>query len=427
MAGSSITTLAGFPEYVIPVFLGTVFAAALLSSRTKVPYTMMLVAIGIAISFSGLSGFHPLGKGFSIDPRLIIDFIIPPLIFEAMMKVKFEEFRKVRVSSLLLSTLGVVLAVLVGGYLLMIVAGLPPYVAFAFAALISPTDAAMVIEVFKRVKVPGPLAALMDSEATFNDATGVIAFSSVLALAAGSGSALTGGPTSINTGGLGSLALGQVEHFAVVFLGGAGIGLAVAAGTHRLHRLTDDPFSETALTVATLFGSVVLANALGVSGLIAAAVAGLYFGNVTIRREGVVSERVRDSAFNFWEMIAFFANSAAFLYLGLTMDLFEVSQNLPLIGLAFAAVIGARAASTYPILAMTSRIGEKIPANWRNVVFLGGMRGALSVALAASLPDSDFKSLIQTLTFGVVLSSLIIQYLVLSAYVRRSFSILVRP
>jgi CPA1 family monovalent cation:H+ antiporter len=427
VAGSSITTLAGFPEYVIPVFLGTVFAAALLSSRTKVPYTMMLVAIGIAISFSGLSGFHPLGKGFSIDPRLIIDFIIPPLIFEAMMKVKFEEFRKVRVSSLLLSTLGVVLAVLVGGYLLMIVAGLPPYVAFAFAALISPTDAAMVIEVFKRVKVPGPLAALMDSEATFNDATGVIAFSSVLALAAGSGSALTGGPTSINTGGLGSLALGQVEHFAVVFLGGAGIGLAVAAGTHRLHRLTDDPFSETALTVATLFGSVVLANALGVSGLIAAAVAGLYFGNVTIRREGVVSERVRDSAFNFWEMIAFFANSAAFLYLGLTMDLFKVSQNLPLIGLAFAAVIGARAASTYPILAMTSRIGEKIPANWRNVVFLGGMRGALSVALAASLPDSDFKSLIQTLTFGVVLSSLIIQYLVLSAYVRRSFSILVRP
>jgi CPA1 family monovalent cation:H+ antiporter len=275
--------------------------------------------------------------------------------------------------------------------------------------------------------VPGSLAALMDSEATFNDSTGVIAFTSVLAIAAGSGSVILGSPNAINAADLGSLAIGQAEHFAIVFLGGAGIGLAVAAGTHRLHSLTDDPFSETALTVATLFGSVVLANALGVSGLIAAAVAGLYFGNVTIRRKEVISERTRESAFNFWEMIAFFANSAAFLYLGLTMDLFKVSQNLPLIALAFAAVIGARAASTYPILAFTSRIGEKIPASWRNVVFLGGMRGAVSVALSASLPDSEFKSLIQTLTFGVVLSSLIIQYIALTAYVKRSLSILVQP
>lgn len=426
MAGS-VGTIAGFPEYLIPVFLGTVFAAALLSSKTRVPYTMMLVAIGIVISLVGLSGFHPFGSSFAIDPKFVIDFLIPPLIFEAMMKVKYEEFKKVRVSSLLLATVGVVLAVLVGGFLLMLVAGLPASVAFAFAALISPTDAAMVIEVFKRVKVPGTLAALMDSEATFNDATGVIAFSSVLALVAGSGSAILGSPTSISTENLGSLALGQAEHFAVVFLGGAGIGLGIAAGTHRLHRLTNDPFSETALTIATLFGSVVLANALGMSGLVAAAVAGLYFGNVTVRREDVVSEKVRDAAFNFWEMIAFFANSAAFLYLGLTMDLFKVAQNLPLIGLAFAAVLGARAASTYPILAVTARVGERIPASWRNVVFLGGMRGALSVALAASLPDSDFKSLIQTLAFGVVLSSLIVQYIALSAYVRRSFSTLVQP
>ena len=188
----------------------------------------------------------------------------------------------------------------------MYIARLPFLVAFAFAALISPTDAAIVIEVFKRVKVPRVLSTLMESEAAFNDATGAIAFSSIIALSVGStgytilgtssnsalysNSSSIGFPTSIisssSSAGHDHLSfIIQAEHFIILFFGGAAVGLAIAAATHRLHTLMNDPLSETSLTIATVFGSIVLANSLGVSGLAAVAVAGLYFGNITIKKK----------------------------------------------------------------------------------------------------------------------------------------------
>ena len=91
----------------------------------------------------------------------------------------------------------------------------------------------------------------------------------------------------------------------MVFFGGVGIGLAIAAATHRLHLSMNDPFSETSLAVATVFGSVVLANSLGVSGLVAVVVARLYFGNVTVKKEVTMSKNVRAFTFTFWEMTAF--------------------------------------------------------------------------------------------------------------------------
>jgi CPA1 family monovalent cation:H+ antiporter len=121
-------------------------------------------------------------------------------------------------------------------------------------------------------------------------------------------------------------------------------------------------------------------------------------------------------------MIAFFANSVAFLYLGLNMDMARIGQNLPLIALAIIAVLAARAASTYPILAATHRFTkEKTTGAWRHVIMIGGMRGALSVALVATLPESEMKEILKTITFGVVLSSLIIQYPVLSRYIKKAF------
>jgi len=130
-----------------------VFAAALFSSRTKIPHTMILLGFGISISLLNLTGLLDIVNfsQFKINPNLVITFIIPPLIFEAMMKVDYKQFKAIRISALLLATLGVVLATLIGGFLLVYIARLPFLVAFAFAALISPTDAAIVIEVFKRV------------------------------------------------------------------------------------------------------------------------------------------------------------------------------------------------------------------------------------------------------------------------------------
>jgi len=403
---------------------------------------MILLGFGISISLLNFTGLLDIVNfsQFKINPNLVITFIIPPLIFEAMMKVDYKQFKAIRISALLLATLGVVLATLIGGFLLVYIARLPFLVAFAFAALISPTDAAIVIEIFKKVKVPRVLSTLMESEAAFNDATGAIAFSSIIALSVGSAgytilgtssnSALysnsIGFPTTIissSSAGYDHLSfIIQAEHFIILFFGGAAVGLAIAAATHRLHTLMNDPLSETSLTIATVFGSVVLANSLGLSGLAAVAVAGLYFGNVTIKKEATMSKSVRTFAFNFWEMIAFLASSVAFLYLGISMNVIDIVNHFPIIALSLIAVLGARAATIYPILAATTRFArENIPNTWKNVILVGGMRGAISVALVASIPPSDFKSLLQTITFGVVLLSLIIQYIVLSRYAKRVF------
>jgi len=437
-ANNDVTAFQGGPltfEYVVPIFLIMIFAAALFSSKTKIPHTMILLGFGVCISsIISLKGLGiPNFSQFSINPNLVITFIIPPLIFEAMMNVDYKRFKAIRISALLFATIGVILATLIAGFLLVYIAGLPILPAFAFAALISPTDAAIVIEIFKSVRVPRVLSTLMESEAAFNDATGAIAFSSIIALAVGSsgyviagtynsGSFLTSSFPSISNSFINLSFIIHVEHFIVLFFGGSAIGLGIAAATHRLHTLMNDPLSETSLTIATVFGSVVLANTLGVSGLAAVAVAGLYFGNVTVKKEAIMSKNVRTFAFNFWEMIAFLASSAAFIYLGISMNLIDIVQHFPIIALSLIAVFGARAATIYPLLAATTRFTrENIPNVWKHIVLIGGMRGAISVALVASLPPSNLKNILQTITFGVVLLSLIIQYVVLSRYVKRVF------
>lgn len=407
-------------EWIIPIFLGMIFLASLLANKIRIPYTMVLVGMGLVVSLAHVSGIGFIDKSrFQVDPKLILYFIVPPLIFEAMMKIDREQFKTVRISSLLLSTLGVVLATLVGGFLLSYAAGLPTLAAFAFAALIAPTDAAIVIEVFKRIKAPQGLTVLMQSEASFNDATGLVIFSTIIALSVAQGSAL-GTPNPM--GEIHVDILQQTGHFALVFFGGIAVGLGFAMAARFLIKLMNEPLSETALSVAVLFGSVVVANALQLSGLVAAAASGLYFGNLVMKGKGIMSEKAQLYSSNFWDMIAFFANSVAFLYLGLSMDILDMGRNLPLIIMAFGAVLAARAASTYPILAAAHRFThEKWPSKWRHVVMVGGMRGALSVALVGTLPESHFKDILEPITFGVVLSSLLVQYPLLSRYIKKAF------
>jgi CPA1 family monovalent cation:H+ antiporter len=408
-------------QYLIPVFLGSLFAASFLASKIRIPYAIILACVGIVISI-----FHFVGVNvivfdkFKIDPQLILFFIIPPLIFDAMMRINRIDFKSIQISTFLLATVGTVVATIIGGLVLGYISGLPFIIAFAFAALMSPTDAAVVIEIFKRVRVPKPLSTMMESEASLNDATGAIVYSSIIAIVIAQGSLAYG-----NSNGLDSLNLDvliQAKNFAIVFFGGIAIGLAFAVVGQKLHKIMDEPLSETGLTLAIVFGSVVTANSLGVSGLVAVAIAGLYFGHVTSKQENVLSVKTRTFVFNFWEMIAYVANSLAFLYLGLSMDLASIGNHLPLVAFAVVAVLIGRFVSVYPILGISNRFTkEKIPMAWRNVAMIGSMRGAISVALVGMLPESDFKNTLQTMTFGVVLCSLILQYPILLRYIKTRF------
>jgi len=408
-----VTPLASF-EFVITAFLAISLAAAIISSRTRAPYTIILVFFGVAIAGSSLSSILNVNLlyGSLIGGGLFVGLVLPPLLFETMMNIRYEEFRAVFTPALRLATVGVGIATVVGGLLLWQIAELPLVSAFVFSSLIAPTDTATVLEIFRRARLPRKLSTLMEVEASFNDATGIIIFTIVV--------------TSI---GVSSQSLiGALVNFGTIFGGGVLVGIVVAIGAHLASRLVDDPMSETMVTVTTVYGSYTVADILGVSGLVAVSIAGLYYGNSTIKTW--VRPQTTRTVRNFWRIIAFIANSLAFLYIGLSTNLATITADLVPIGIAFGAVIIARLSSVYPLLGISRVNGERIPRSWKNVAMLGGMRGALSIALVASLksctptpvpgcvPSLD---IITSMVLGVAFLSIVLQGFLLSRYIRRKF------
>jgi CPA1 family monovalent cation:H+ antiporter len=166
-----------------------------------------------------------------------------------------------------------------------------------------------------------------------------------------------------------------------------------------------------------MYGSYVFAETLGMSGLIAVPIAGLYMGNRTMRT--AMSEETRTTMTKFWEIVTFMATSFAFLLLGLKVDFSLLVSFFPLIVAAFLVILIARLVSVYPIVWFTQLLGERIPTSWTKVLAVAGLRGAVSVALALSLPEGKFKDAIVAMTFGVALLSLVVQAEILQAYLKR--------
>jgi len=328
-------------------------------------------------------------------------------LFEAMIHIKSNDLRAVIKPAFVLATVGVVISTLVVGFILWKIAGLPYLVSFLFAAIISPTDVATVLEVFRNAKVPSKLSTLMDTEAAFNDATGIGVFTIILA-------STTFGRVSL---------ISATSSFVILFAGGALVGLVIAFLAEVLSSLLSDKLTQTILTISAVYGSYALASSFGVSGLVAVAIVGLYFGNYTTRT--TLGPSTRETINLFWQIAAFLGNSIAFLFIGFSTDVYRLASSIGLIILAYLAVTAARVATVYPILTIFDRFDEKIPLNWRNVSMLGGMRGALSIALAVSIPaiaiSASDESRITTLVLGVAFISITIQAALLYRYIKRRF------
>jgi len=410
---------------VLTAFAVVMLFSQLLSLKARVPYTLILVFVGLAIT--ALVSLPSVGSNAVLDGLrnavsqmasiytglvgggLFVGLVVPPLIFEAMIHISASDLRAVIRPSLVLATAGVLIATAVAGVVLWQLAGLPFVVSFLFAAIVAPTDVVTVLEVFRRAKVPSGLAALMDTEAAFNDATGIILFSIVLS----------------------SIALPSVQVVSAVGLflytvaGGAAIGLLVAYGAKQVSAAVEDSLAEVTLSIAAVYGSYVFATGLGVSGLIAVAMVGLYFGNVTMKAS--MGPEVKSSVLTFWQMAAFIGNSVAFLLVGFETNLLSLSQSASLILLAYLGVTLARVASVYPILGIFSQLGYDIPVTWSNTAAIGGIRGALSIALAASLGvatgiSASDTDTITTMVVGVAFLSIVVQAPLMARYVKRRFN-----
>ena len=414
-------------ELIIAVFLLIAFIAAIISLRLRTPYTLVLVLIGVGITAIatllsiGASPLHTIAQSIidqirSFDNLLLegggsgffVGIVVPPLVFESMMHIRAGDLRTVIRPSLALATVGVVIATIVGGLVLWQVAGVPFYVAFLFGALIAPTDVVTILEVFKRVKVPPRLTILLNTEAAFNDATAIVVFTIVLSSAA------------IAQVGL----FDATASFGFTLIGGLLVGLGIGFVAELLSSLIEDRIAECILTVSAVYGSFALATGIGASGIIAVAVTGLYFGNFTVRT--AMESATRNTIKTFWAVIAFLANSIAFLFIGFQTDLLTLWESIGLIAVAFIAVTIARAATVYPIFAFFSKRGERIPRVWSNIALFGGVRGALSIVLAATITASAVISvtdvtIIRTMALGVAFVSITFQVPILFRYVRTKF------
>jgi CPA1 family monovalent cation:H+ antiporter len=391
-----LANLVGLEPSIILLVIFLSFVGAILSEKLRVSYTTVMIALGLVLSFFSLSqGLNTL----PLDRSMILGVVVPPLIFEAAMRTKYNVLRTVRKTVLSLAIFGVIISALLTGLLLNFALALPPVVALTFGVMVSPTDPVSIVNVLKRTKAPNRLTTILETEGYFNDATAVVLYPIAISLTF----------TPLQSATLLGYTLG----------GGLAVGLVVSGAAELMYRLVTEPLAETYFTIAVMFGSYLLADTLGVSGLVAVAVAGLYMGNRTMKV--AMSQETRSTMVKFWEVTTFIVTSFAFLLLGLRSDPRLLATYSPFIIGAFAVILLARVASVYPLVSLTNMLGEKIPSSWTRILALGGLRGVISVALALSLPDSfPFREGIIAMTFGVALLSLIVQGESLTLYLNRT-------
>ena len=369
---------------------------AIIARRLRVPYTAGLVAAGILIALLPFNFNVPFNK------ELVFDALLPPLIFEAALYINWSELRKDLLVIGTYATVGVVLSAVVTAAIMRFATGWTWQAAILFGVLIAATDPVAVIATFKETKVKGRLRLLVEAESLFNDATAAVAF--LLALAFASGESL----------GVAS----SIWNLIATSIGGILSGLIVGGIVLLIIGRTRNHLVELSMTTLAAFGSFWLAEYFHTSGILATTTAGLLVGNMT--GFGWITEKGEDSIEHFWEFAAFVANSFIFIVLGINLASQDFSRaSIPII-VAIVAVLAGRAVAVYPCSALVSGSSRRVEGKMQHVLFWGGLRGALALALAVGIPDTmPFRSEILTVTFAVVAFSVFVQGLTITPLLRR--------
>lgn len=366
--------------------LGALAAVLRLVSRQApfLPYQVVLAAAGILL---GLVPGLPLPK---IGPDLILLAFVPGLVFEAALTLDLAELRRRALPVGLLATAGVFLGVLLMAAALKLVLGFEWAGAFVLSAIVAATDPIAVVSVLRRLPAPPGLAAILEGESLFNDGTGVAVFAAVL------GSIAAGSPTVVDAGG----------RFLYLTLGGGAVGVVVAAACVLLLRWAREAELEILVTLVAAYGSYLVADVLHFSGIVGVVVAG-----IVVARYGRARGLLQGTQLlGFWSVFAFVLNAVLFVLVGAALPTASLLRLLPLVGGAYLAMVLVRAVPVYLLLAVSDPRARTIPWSWRHLTFWGGLRGALSVALAlavAATPAVDAR--VSAVAYGVVVLSLLLQ------------------
>ena len=342
--------------------------------------------------------------------RLVLHGILGALLFAGSLHINLEDLAREKWTIILLASVGVVLSTaIVAGLMYFVLGwlgiGIPFIYCLLFGSLISPTDPIAVIAILKTVGAPKALETKIAGESLFNDGVAVVIFIVLLDIAIG-----THEPSAFSIGLL----------FLKEAVGGALFGLAAGYGAYRLLRTIDNYQVEVLITLALVFSSYAMAEALHISAPIAAVAAGLLIGNHG--RSLAMSEKTTEHIDMFWELVDEILNGILFVLLG--FELLIVTFNLPSFQaglIAIPVVLLARFAGvSLPIGLMKFR--REFSPNAIKVLTWGGLRGGISVALALSLPASPERELILMMTYVVVVFSILVQGLTIGKLVQRGLN-----
>jgi CPA1 family monovalent cation:H+ antiporter len=369
----------------------------MLTRRLRLPYSAGLVAAGMGLAVL------PFSPTVQLTKELLFKALLPPLIFEAAFHLDWKQLRRDMPVVLALASLGVVLSAAVTAAGMYYVAHWDPLSCAVFGILIAATDPVSVIATFREAGARGRLAVLVEAEALFNDGTAAVAFGLAITFALGRT------PTVLET----------LATLGATVVGGLMCGAVVASLALLLAGRTEDHLVEIAFTTVAAWGSFLLAEHLHLSGVLATLTAGLLMANY--RSLGEISPRGKEAVEAFWEYAAFIANSLVFLLIGMH----GAHVNLLAVRVSAAAAVVfvtlGRAAAIYPCCLLFAWSGLRVSRRHQHVLFWGGLRGALALALALGLPpEIPLRNHIVTISFAVVAFSVFVQGLTMTPLLRHT-------
>ncbi|HEV2363946.1 MAG TPA: sodium:proton antiporter [Caulobacteraceae bacterium] len=396
------------------LFLAFVGLGGWLNARTlRLPHgvAMLFVGMAAALALLGVRAFWPGAADRPIQAithlnfaHAVLGYMLAFLLFAGAMQVDLAELRRRRMSVWTLATVGVVASTAIVGAGLYFAAralgvALPLPWALVFGALISPTDPVAVLATVRQGRLSSGLRAILQGEALFNDGVGIVVFTALLAFA---------------TGAAPSPSRALLDVF-VQAAGGLALGALAGRLVHAAMRAVDDFVVEVSLSLALAMGVYGLAQALHLSGPIAVVGAGLVLGESDA---GVRSATTEAYLRNFWTLVDEILNALLFFLLGL--QLFAVRMELRDAGLAVAAILLVLAARFAVVLPWGSYLHLRREERGASVVLAwGGLHGALSLALALSIPAAAQRPLILALTYVVAVFSVAVQGLTFGPLTRR--------